>query len=194
MEGGAIGMGWRTGLNITLGTNNCYGNFSWYTPPSIMRIARHELGHSMGYDHSFDPDFVMNTSDPRTFPRHRVEGESTITLQPEGHYPFGICSAEDTADYNYNITASRPVDIRVVPSVEDYNNMAAGRAWGAYPACSFDAVTSVQFKCAVPKESFLIVLNRVQPTASATVHVTLWEEDCVGECKGRFSTTNSTMP
>jgi len=188
-DGGlAAGIGGRNILNISLGNNNCYGNFSWYTAPSIFRIARHELGHVLvwggGHPQYFDP--VMNTSDPMTGAKWKVAADTTVKMGPRVIWPFGICSEMNITTYHYNITSDRPVNIKVVPSIDEYNKLVAGKPWTWYVPCVFDSVTSVEFACVVPSTSYLLVMNDVSSSSEANVRIVMWEDDCVGECYGRY--------
>ena len=54
-------------IEIGLGTQNCAGDWAPFNENTVYHVLWHEIGHSMGYGHSDDPNNVMYYSFPQQF-------------------------------------------------------------------------------------------------------------------------------
>jgi len=50
---------YRSHIKVGLGSNNCLGEWRAFDDATVVNILWHELGHSMGYGHSNDPNNIM---------------------------------------------------------------------------------------------------------------------------------------
>lgn len=84
-------------LKVGLGSNNCVGSWSAFDADTVKKVLWHELGHSMGYGHSNNPNNVMYSE---TNTRFEVDHEiskvisggwlSTIPLCGAGMYSYSF--------------------------------------------------------------------------------------------------------
>jgi hypothetical protein len=143
-------------IKVGLGTQNCHGDWSPFTPSTVKKVLWHELGHSMGYVHSNDLDNVMY---PYTDTRFTVDHEFS-ELIPSGYYftvPF--C---DSGTYWYSVKSDNSYvgfDVFVLPPGMDPLLISRGEGQ-VYSGCGKDNVISISRECTVAKGAVVYMYNK----------------------------------
>lgn len=144
-------------VHVGLGAENCYGDWQPFTAQTVMLIFWHELGHSMGFGHSNDPDNIMYYE---TDTRFVTDYDETIALD-EGEYitlPFchgGTMQYQVSSEDQYN-----GFHLYVLPPETDSTNFIEYKIGQYYPNCSTEK-QMIKFgdTCTVPDGAKLVIYN-----------------------------------
>jgi hypothetical protein len=156
--------GERAGLNIGgrlaqigLGDSLCLGRYQIYSYDTAVLVAIHEIGHSLGMEHSDDENSVM-------FPLNRwivyaSDWNETEILGPGVVKSVPVCTRDEAAEYTFTVESDESLNILVVPTKDDVDNYVDRRPYTEYRGCSESDATSYERTCSVEKGSFLIIHN-----------------------------------
>ncbi len=166
-------------IRIGLGQTTCFesynnaadkqgpGEWAPFDNITVYRILLHELGHSMGYGHSLDPNNIMySTMSPKLAKIWSqgvlMDGSGGSSIP--GNWQFEFCKA---GNYSYTITKPQQMqdgintfDVVVVEPGKTFQNYAVQHEAKYYPSCSIENVESVSKSCNVPKGATLFVISK----------------------------------
>ena len=79
---------------------------------------------------------------------------------PDGWTRFyPVCTKNNIATYNFEVTSSKPLDIYIVPSKQDYELFTKGQQSTNYPKCQERGTNFYQKTCTVESGSGVILKN-----------------------------------
>ena len=163
-----IGLGKTTCFSSWNGHGETDGPGEWtaFDNVTVYRILWHELGHSMGYGHSSDPNNIMY---PTTSPKlAKVWGhggilDADIRSSIPGYWEFNFCEA---GNYSYTLKIPEQLqdastfDVVVVPPGTSFQQYAVYHEATYYPSCSIEDVKSITKSCNVPKGAKLFLISK----------------------------------
>ncbi len=91
----------QTVIHIGLGSTNCYDEWQAFDRDTVVKILYHELGHTLGYGHSDDPNNIMY---PATETRFEIERDISRVIAPGWAYTIPLC---DEGHYSFNVEAEQ---------------------------------------------------------------------------------------
>lgn len=146
-------------LKIGLGSEQC-GDWQPFDAQSVLLIMVHELGHSLGYGHSSDPNNVMYAT---TDYRLSVDYDKTTTLD-EGEFTWiSFCRA---GTFSYTVSSSDSSNgflIYVLTPQTDPTSFINNANGQFYPSCSgkeSQAYSTFSGNCVVPYGAKLLLYNK----------------------------------
>lgn len=114
-------------MQVSLGDSYCRREWQPYSFPTVVRLAEHELGHLLGFQHSTDPSHVMYAT-PSYFQYGKMKFEQSV---PSGSVLFfPACTLKDTTSFAYSVTTTEKlfgVDVYFVPSINEFQKYASGK-------------------------------------------------------------------
>ena len=145
----------RSHVKVGLGTNNCLGDWMAFDAATVKTILWHELGHSMGYEHSQDPGNVMYATLPTRF---AVDHQIEKVIAGGWLYTTPLCSA-GTFSYSFETTEEgMRFDIAVLPSGTDIKAFSGGRG-RTYAGCGRERVASHTDSCTAAAGAVVYIAN-----------------------------------
>jgi len=145
----------NSALSIGLGSTNCLGDWRSFDSDTVTRILWHELGHSLGYGHSKDPNNIMYfQTDTKYIYEQRISEVlsggwyMTLPLCSSGLYSYSFKTLED----------GQRLDLYILKPKEDPDNVAGRISWG-YSGCGGGNKVSFTGKCTVEAGSALYIAN-----------------------------------
>jgi hypothetical protein len=118
-------------IKVGMGTDNCHGDWQAFDVTTIKKVLWHEIGHSMGYGHSSDPNNVMYW---QTETRFDVEQEIARIVSPSWYSTYPFCGS---GSYQYSFesdSAYNDFDIYVLPPDTDASTISTGEGL-VYTGC-----------------------------------------------------------
>ena len=91
----------QTVIHVGLGSTNCSDEWQAFDRDTIVKILYHELGHTLGYGHSDDPNNIMYRT---TETRFEIEREFKQVLAPGWQLTVPLC---DEGQYSFHIEAEQ---------------------------------------------------------------------------------------
>lgn len=155
---------YRAHVKVGLGLNNCVGDWRAFDVNTVKKILWHELGHSMGYGHSSNPNNVMYS---QTATRFEVDQEISEVISGGWSYTIPLCG-EGT--YSYSFETDDPYmgfDLFVIPSGGDTNSISGGNSRG-YIGCGKERMHRYSGSCVVESGSKIYIENI---SAINTIHL-----------------------
>jgi len=144
-------------VKVGLGSENCYGDWQQLDAPTVMMIFLHEVGHSMGFGHSNNPDNIMYY---KTDSRFETEYHKIIALDEGEYITLPFCSGGTILYQISSDDKNNGFHVYVLPSETDSSNFINYRTGKYYPDCSTEN-TMVTFgnECTVPNGAKLVIHN-----------------------------------
>ncbi|MEC9309609.1 MAG: matrixin family metalloprotease [Chloroflexota bacterium] len=147
---------YKSVIEIGLGSTNCKDDWAPFDANTVTRIMWHELGHSMGYGHSSDPNNVMYPSGGTRYIQEQIISD----ILPAGYYrTYGLC---DSGSYSYSFQTSDAYgsgfNIYVLPPGEDPNVIGSGGGL-VYTSCGAQTMITFSGQCNVPLGALIYIGN-----------------------------------
>ena len=151
----------RIHIKVGLGTNNCMGDWSAFDADTVQKILWHEIGHSMGYRHSNDPDNVMYY---QTATRFVVEQEMSEVISVGWFFTLPLCRA---GTYSYSFESDNSYtrfDLFVIPPGVDPKSISSGGG-RFYGGCGKEDVVGYSGSCNVASGAKIYIANNSPSSA-----------------------------
>ncbi len=151
----------RVHIKVGLGRNNCKGEWRAFDADTVNKILWHEIGHSMGYGHSTNPNNVMYY---QTTTRFEVEQEISEMIPAGYAYTFPLC---DSGTYSYSFESENEkagFDIFVIPPGADSKNISTGGG-RVYTGCGKENMLSYSGSCNVDSGARIYIANKSSSAA-----------------------------
>lgn len=142
-------------IKVGLGSNNCSGEWRPFDSNTVTKVLWHELGHSMGYGHSSDPDNVMYF---QTANKYEVDSEISVVIAGGWWHTFPICGF---GKYSYTFETDDPnngFNIFVLPPGSDPKSVS-GEGGNVYVGCGKSGVYRYSGSCTVANGAFIYIFN-----------------------------------
>jgi len=75
-------------------------------------------------------------------------------------------------EIGYSVSSSEPVDIYILPSTDEFNNLVDGRSFEHYPDCQQRAVYQAEGTCEIPRYGGIAIQNPTSRNAMVNAGVT----------------------
>ena len=142
-------------VKVGLGSENCYGDWQSLDAPTVMMIFLHEVGHSMGFGHSNNPDNIMYY---KTDSRFETEYDEIIALDEGEYITLPFCSG---GTMQYQVSSedkNNGFHVYVLPPETDSKNFIELDVGQYYPDCSTEnLMTKYGSTCTVPDGAKLVI-------------------------------------
>ena len=146
---------YRAHIKVGLGSNNCKGSWSAFDANTVKKILWHELGHSMGYGHSSNPNNIMYYQMDTRF---EVDQQVSEVIPGSYYQTIPLCGA---GEYSYSFEtedSSTGFDIFVLPSSQDASEISGGSG-SYYIDCGAKNMHSFSGSCTVESGSKIYIGN-----------------------------------
>ena len=151
----------RIHIKVGLGTNNCAGDWSAFDADTVEKILWHELGHSVGYRHSNDPNNVMYY---QIATRFVVEQQVSQVISGGWSYTLPMCKA---GAYSYSFEIDNQFggfDLFVIPRGVD-PKIFSGEYGSYYIGCGKEDMVRYSGSCNVASGAQIYILNNSPSSA-----------------------------
>ena len=142
-------------IRVGLGATNCVGQWMAFDGDTVKKTLWHELGHSMGYGHSDDPNNVMYEYSSIRF---EVDQEISEVIAGGWYLTTPLCGA---GAYVYSFETqdlSMGFDIFVLPPGSDADDVALGDG-RSYAGCGQEGLHRYSNSCTVDAGAMIYVGN-----------------------------------
>ena len=102
----------KSHIKVGLGQDNCWGNWQAFNIQTIKKIMWHEIGHSLGYSHSSDPNNVMYYQTQTQF---ETDVEHSFSLGRGSAQFFSFCNSGAVAYYAASSSNSDGFQAQIIP-------------------------------------------------------------------------------
>ena len=145
----------KSHIKVGLGTDNCVGEWSAFDARTVKKILWHEIGHSMGYGHSSDPQNVMYRE---TVTRFAVEQDISEVISQDWYWTFPLCKG---GSYRYSFESGDTYtgfDLYVLPPGVDAASISLGKG-RIYTDCGKSNAIRYSGSCNVTNGATIYVAN-----------------------------------
>ena len=145
-------------IQVGLGQLNCHGFWQAFDSTTVLKILWHELGHSLGFGHSNDPNNTMYYS---TSPTFETDYKNILTLDEGEYVSIKFCNK---GLMNYQVSTDGEHDgfyIYVIAPETNAGNFINNEQGKYYSECSGGNKLMVSYTdtCDVPAGSQLLIYN-----------------------------------
>ena len=143
-------------IKVGIGTDNCHGDWQAFDANTVKKVLWHEIGHSMGYGHSSNPNNVMYW---QTETRFDVEQEIADIVSAGWYFTYPLC---DSGSYRYSIesdNANNDFDLYVLTPGTDASTISLGEGL-VYTECGKANVVQYTDTCNLPSGAVIYIENR----------------------------------
>ena len=121
----------KSHIKVGLGTDNCHEDWQAFDASTVEKVLWHEIGHSMGYGHSNDPNNVMYW---QTETKFDVEQVIADIVSPRWYFIYKLCG-EGNYWYSFESDDSyKGFDLYVLPPGTDPSLISIGEGF-IYTGC-----------------------------------------------------------
>jgi|CXWL01.1.fsa_nt_gi hypothetical protein len=171
----------KSHIKIGLGASNCIGEWQPFDAHTVTLVFWHELGHSLGFNHSNDPNNIMYYQTPMRF---SVDYDNTITLDEGQAKSIPFCLDDgSTGTFSYSANSNSDSNgflIYVLTPGTSPQLVLDGRGQ-VYTSCSGnDSYKSFSNTCTVANGASLMVYNKDDLLQFSAINVNIQIKD-IGE-------------
>jgi len=147
-------------VEVELGSDNCWGEWQAYDVRTVKKVMWHEIGHSLGYSHSNDPNNIMYYS---TSPQYYQDVTHTFALEGGYSHWFSFCN---TGAISFHAKSSKSTDgfnVWAIPPDDPRgfsNNGGATYVSTDGQSCGKNNMVSITRYCSVGSGAYLHFKNK----------------------------------
>ncbi|MEX1995838.1 MAG: matrixin family metalloprotease [Nitrosopumilaceae archaeon] len=167
-------------VDISLGNTGCDGTWHPYDSNSISFLTIHEFGHTLGLEHSSDPNDIMF---PVIKKARYASIETEYFVKPKQALFVAGCTMRDEAPFNFEVSINDKTngfDVFVVPSKFNYENYIKGEKFRYYSEEGCFAVNRPNYigTCngVVSTGGLLLIMPEKFEKETAILHVKIQEK------------------
>ena len=145
----------QTVIHVGLGSTNCNDEWQAFDRNTVVKILWHELGHTLGYGHSDDPNNIMY---PTTETRFEIERDISRVIAAGWTWRFPLCRA---GRYSIGLETDSDDDgfeVVVVREYVDWDDYHDGN-YDAYGSCVSGRWQQITRTCDVEGGAYVYVQN-----------------------------------
>ena len=142
-------------IKVGIGTENCQGDWRAFDSSTVKKVLWHEIGHSMGYGHSSNPNNVMYWQTETSFD---VEQEIADIVPAGWYFTYPLCSS---GNYGYSFESDdnfNGFDLFVLPPGTDASTISTGEGL-VYTGCGKANMVRYTDTCDVPANAVIYIAN-----------------------------------
>ena len=145
----------KSHIKVGLGRENCRGDWQAFDASTVEKVLWHEIGHSMGYGHSNDPNNVMYW---QTETKFDVEQVIADIVSPRWYFIYKLCG-EGNYWYSFESDDSyKGFDLYVLPPGTDPSLISIGEGF-IYTGCGEANTVAYTGTCTVLAGAVIYIEN-----------------------------------
>ena len=145
----------KSHIKVGLGRDNCHEDWQAFDASTVEKVLWHEIGHSMGYGHSNDPNNVMYW---QTETRFDVEQVIADIVSPRWYFIYKLCG-EGNYWYSFESDDSyKGFDLYVLPPGTDPSLISIGEGF-IYTGCGEANTVAYTGTCTVLAGAVIYIEN-----------------------------------
>jgi len=157
-------------IQVGLGKGNCFGDWQPFDVNTVKKIMWHEIGHSLGFGHSNDPNNIMYF---RTDTRFVTDVEKTITLDEGFSKKIPFCNS---GSYWFDLSGNDQYNgfyVYVITAGTDSSSFLNGDGGTHYPSCGSDGkpMVSISRNCNVKDGDSLLIYNKDELHQTSAIYI-----------------------
>ena len=146
----------KSHIKVGLGKENCQGDWQAFDATTVEKVLWHEIGHSMGYGHSSDPNNVMYW---QVETRFDVEQDIADIVSPGWYFTYELCRGGNHWYSFESDDSSTGFDLYVLPPGTDPVEISMGGGL-VYTGCGEANTVAYTGTCNVPAGALIYIENR----------------------------------
>jgi len=154
-------------IKVGLGRDNCNGEWQAFDTTSIKKVMWHEIGHSLGYGHSSDPNNVMYYQTSTQFAKDK---EFSYSLERNHWRWIYFCGSGEQYYYVSSNSEEDGFDVYVLPPETDPNTFVS-EGGSRYTNCGAERKLWFSHTCSIASGSKLMIHNYEDYTIKITGHM-----------------------
>jgi len=146
----------KSHIKVGLGRENCRGDWQAFDASTVEKVLWHEIGHSMGYGHSSDPNNVMYW---QVETRFDVEQYIADIVSPGWYFTYELCRGGNHWYSFESDDSDTGFDLYVLPPGTDASEISMGGGL-VYTGCGEANTVAYTGTCNVPAGALIYIENR----------------------------------
>ena len=151
-------------IKVGLGMDNCNGDWQAFDTLTIKKIMWHEIGHSLGYSHSSDPNNVMYYLTSTQFAKDK---EFSYSIESNYWRWIYFCGSGEQYYYVSSNSEEDGFDVYVLPPNTDPNTFVS-EGGSRYTNCGAERKLTYYYTCSIASGSKLMIHNYEDYTIKIT--------------------------
>ena len=146
----------KSHIKVGLGRDNCQDDWQAFDASTVEKVLWHEIGHSMGYGHSSDPNNVMYW---QVETRFDVEQYIADIVSPGWYFTYELCRGGNHWYSFESDDSDTGFDLYVLPPGTDASEISMGGGL-VYTGCGEANTVAYTGTCNVPAGALIYIENR----------------------------------